>query len=227
MFARSVRLGAGGPVFSFTFDDAPRSAGERGAALVEAAGGRATFYLSGRLAEQPDHLNLAEGRELAARGHHVGCHSHGHVRAAGRSALDIRWDAARNRDDLATALAVPVEDYAWPYGEVVLGAKRHLARAYRSLRTTHPGVNAGRFDLAGLRAVPLYGAAFGRETIARFIELAVARRGWLIFYTHGVTPEAQPGGTSEADLTWLLERCAARGPIQSVRSVREERLVAA
>jgi hypothetical protein len=52
----------------------------------------------------------------------------------------------------------------------------------------------------------------------------VARKGWLIFYTHGV--EDPPGRmhTRPDDLAWLLRQCASRGLVLNVREARERLL---
>jgi hypothetical protein len=224
VFARRTRWRASRPVYSITFDDAPASAGDTGARLVEEAGGRATFYVAGQRAEQgrdAGFLDLDDLRGLAARGHQIACHTYAHVGLRGQSARSLCSDAARNRELLADAIGdASVEDFAWPYGEASLRAKRQLLCSYHSLRTTHAGIHSGRFDLGALRSVALYGPGFSRERILRWIERAAARCGWLVFRTHGV--EAQPDrcGTRCEDLTWVLNECRARGELCTLREAR-------
>jgi peptidoglycan/xylan/chitin deacetylase (PgdA/CDA1 family) len=224
LFARRARWRASRPVYSITFDDAPSSAGDTGARLVEEAGGRATFYVSGQRAEagrDAGYLDLDDLRALAARGHQIACHTYAHVGLRGQSAQALRGDAARNRRLLADALGgAAVEDFAWPYGEASLRAKRHLLRSYQSLRTTHAGIHSGRFDLGALRSVALYGPGFSREGVLRWIERAAARSAWLVFHTHGV--EAQPDryGTRSEDFAWVLQECSARGELRTLRDAR-------
>ena len=221
LFARRARWRSGRPVYSITFDDAPASAGDTGARLVEEAGGRATFYAAGQRAEEgrdAGYLGFDDLRALADRGHQIACHSYAHLGLRGQSAQALRWDAARNRQVLADALGVAaVEDFAWPYGEVSLRAKRRLLRSYRSLRTTHPGIHSGRFDLGALRSVALYGPDASRERILHWIERAAAHKGWLIFHTHGVGTEPDRCGTRREDLAWLLQECSARGELRTLR----------
>jgi peptidoglycan/xylan/chitin deacetylase (PgdA/CDA1 family) len=222
--ARRARWHSGRPVYSVSFDDAPASACDAGARLVEQAGGRATFYVAGQLAEKgrdAGYLDLDDLRALAARGHQIACHSYTHIGLRGQSAEELRWDAARNRQVLSDALgSAAVEDFAWPYGEVSLRAKRRLLRGYRTLRTTHAGIHSGRFDLGALRSVALYGPGFSRERIQRWIERAAARNAWLVFHTHGVDPQPDRHGTRPQDLAWVLRECSARGELRTLRDAR-------
>jgi peptidoglycan/xylan/chitin deacetylase (PgdA/CDA1 family) len=224
LFARRARWHSSRPVYSISFDDTPASARDAGARLVEQAGGRATFYAAGQLTEKgrdAGYLDLDDLRALAARGHQIACHSYTHVRLRGQSAQALRWDAAKNRQVLEGALgAAAVEDFAWPYGEASLRAKRLLLRSYHSLRTTHPGIHSGRFDLGALRSVALYGPGFSRQNILRWIERAAARNGWLVFHTHGVGAQPDRHGTRPEDLAWVLQECSARGELRTLRDAR-------
>jgi peptidoglycan/xylan/chitin deacetylase (PgdA/CDA1 family) len=223
-FARRTRWRASRPVYSITFDDAPASAGDTGARLVEEAGGRATFYVAGRWVldgREAGFLDLDDLRGLAARGHQIACHSYTHAGLRGQGAEGLCWDTARNRLLLADAVGdAAVEDFAWPYGEASLRAKRHLLHSYRSLRTTHPGIHSGRFDVGALRSVALYGPEFSREAILLWIERAAARCGWLVFHTHGVEAQPDGNGTRCEDLTWVLNECSARGELCTLREAR-------
>ena len=224
LFARPARWRARRPVYSITFDDAPTSAGDAGARIVEQAGGRATFYVAGQLAQQgrdAGYLGFDDLRALAARGHQITCHSYTHAGLRGQSAQALRWDAARNRQVLGDALGgATVEDFAWPYGEASLRAKRRLLRSYHSLRTTHAGIQSGRFDLGALRSVALYGPAFSRERILRWIERAAAQAGWLVFHTHGVDAQSDRHGTHPEELAWIVRECSARGELITLREAR-------
>jgi peptidoglycan/xylan/chitin deacetylase (PgdA/CDA1 family) len=224
LFARCARWRSNRPVYSISFDDAPASAGDAGARIVEQAGGRATFYVAGQLAEKgrdAGYLGLDDLRALAACGHQITCHSYTHVGLRGQSAQALRWDAARNRQVLADALGgAAVEDFAWPYGEASLCAKRRLLRSYRSLRTTHAGIHSGRFDLGALRSVALYGPGFSRREILRWIERCAACNGWLVFHTHGVDAQPDRHGTHPEDLAWALQECSARGELRTLRDAR-------
>jgi peptidoglycan/xylan/chitin deacetylase (PgdA/CDA1 family) len=220
-FARRVPLRLERPAFSFTFDDAPLSALETAAPRLESVGARGTFYLAGRATESGgSSISLDGAAALARAGHHVGAHGYAHARLSQQSTRDVYWDAVRCRVSLGEALGSAPEDFAWPYGEIGLGAKRLLARSFHTLRGTFPAAHVGSVDLACLRAVPLYGAGFSRERVRRLVEHCAALRGWLVFYTHGVERAPDAYGTATDDLAWLLELCAAHGDLRTVRHVR-------
>lgn len=96
-------------------------------------------------------------------------------------------------------------------------AKRLLLRSYRSLRTTHPGFQSGRFDLSALRSVALYGPGFSRRNILRWIERCAAQGGWLVFHTHGVDAQPDRYGTRTEDLAWAPQECSARRAAHAAR----------
>jgi hypothetical protein len=81
------------PLVSFTFDDVPASACREGAAILEAHGVRATYYVcaGGRGAASPcGRLASADDiAALASRGHEIGCHTYSHraVSTLGRPEL--------------------------------------------------------------------------------------------------------------------------------------------
>src|SRR5690349_11383669 len=74
------------PVVTFTFDDFPKSA-LNGADIVEKHGGRAGFYACTSLMGQKspvmgEMFDAAALKELGARSHEIGAHSHSHLDCA-------------------------------------------------------------------------------------------------------------------------------------------------
>jgi peptidoglycan/xylan/chitin deacetylase (PgdA/CDA1 family) len=179
------------PLVSFTFDDVPASACREGAAILEAHGMRATFYVcaggsgavspSGRLASTDD---IAA---LAARGHEVGCHTYSHRAASTLATSELAGDLDRNRAALeAICAGNVVRNFAFPYGDISFGAKRYLERRFDTCRSVRLGLNVGSIDLGALRSWPLENASINRARIVKLIDEAVCRHGWLIFNSHGV-----------------------------------------
>ena len=136
------------PIVSFTFDDVPDSALRVGAAILETRGVRGTFYIAGGLEGrvEPDRtlIDAAGCRELAARGHEIGCHTYGH--------RDIRHlDRARFAADLAdNARYLDAVDprrnrrnFAYPYNSGSLGKRAMLADS------TGPAARAAKPSTAG------------------------------------------------------------------------------
>jgi peptidoglycan/xylan/chitin deacetylase (PgdA/CDA1 family) len=222
LFAKPGHLRSTEPLFTFTFDDVPRSACVVGGRILEEARVRGTFYVVGKLSEKGGlHATFDDLAALHARGHHIACHTYSHEHGSQISARAICLDAARNRALLSQKVSAPIEDFAWPAGEVNRIAKRSLRNIYRSIRCTRPGINSGRVDLACLRAVSLYGPTFSRERVLTWMRRCADLRGWLIFYTHDVKEPAGRVGTSPEDLSWLLKECTELGRVLTVREGRE------
>lgn len=188
---------------TFSFDDAPRSAATIGAPILEEFAARGVFYISGGLVGGVDHCGpscLPEDiQALDARGHEIGCHTYTHMDCARADLTDVEADLQRNLVFLRTLdLSHPVQAFAYPYGETTLALKRGLSHRYATCRGIAPGLNATGADHAQLRANALYG---DDATIAKaLIDRAIARRAWLIFFTHDVGETPSPFGCTPAML---------------------------
>ena len=117
-----------------------------------------------------DHLGLKPGSEVElelAEDGRVFLKTHGQApesrfaRLRGSAKLglttdELAADADRNREFLRPFLSgeAPVS-YAFPFGRVSPRTKRFYAQRFSNLRGVHPGINAGRVDLAQLNTVSL------------------------------------------------------------------------
>jgi peptidoglycan/xylan/chitin deacetylase (PgdA/CDA1 family) len=187
------------PSVSFTFDDVPVSAATQGAGLLEDAGVRGTYYVAGGLLGQTTEEWQVIGPDavvdLHARGHEIGCHSHSHTRADLMSAAAIEADIARNHQCLrAIESSLPLENFAYPYGQTTYAWKRRLNSHFRSSRSIRPRINMGPTDAQFLHAVPLIDREIDEGGIDRAFETAARDKGWLIFYSHDVTGAPSPYG---------------------------------
>lgn len=211
-----------GPMVSVTFDDVPDSACETGAALLDAHGVKGTFYVSRTLlGTATEHWRVAGAEALAEIhrcGHEIGCHTHDHRLVPTLDAKRFAADLQRNRDALASLVpGLVLENFAFPYGYASLAAKRVLSRTYGSGRSIMPGLNAGRIDRYFLRANPLFDRCLDAVLLARLMDEAVARNGWVIFFGHDVTEGASPYGCSPALLEATLLAANRRGiPVVSM-----------
>jgi peptidoglycan/xylan/chitin deacetylase (PgdA/CDA1 family) len=204
------------PSVSFTFDDAPVSAATEGAALLEEAGGRATYYISSGLMGQRDEFWDVVGADgvvdLHARGHEIGCHGHSHARADWMRPDAIEADVLRNRALLkAVEPALPLRNFAYPYGHANLGWKRRLSRHFQSSRSIWPSLNAGSVDSQFLHAAPLINREMDEDALDRAFEAAARRKGWMIFYSHDVARDHSIYGCSPALLRYALNAAARFG----------------
>jgi peptidoglycan/xylan/chitin deacetylase (PgdA/CDA1 family) len=158
-------------------------------------------------------------KALAAAGHEIACHGFGHQPTPTLTIDELAADAHRNREFLKPFLGgeAPVS-YAFPFGRVSPRTKRFYASRFASVRGVHPGINAGRVDLAQLNTISLETRCWDEKAIQAAIQRALHDHGWLIFYTHDVSDAPSGYGSTPAMLDWALSRVAeARIPVLPVR----------
>lgn len=217
---RLLPLGAHGPIITFSFDDFPRTALTIGAPILESFGVRATYYVtmslmntSNKLGEQFRQQDLCS---LVERGHELASHTFSHL-----SAGQVSYDVFKNdveRGQLAIEEQIGVQssgNFAYPYGDVTLVAKKKLGPALTSCRGTYGGLNGPDIDLNLLRANSLYGDLDRTDAAKRLILENEEQGGWLIFYSHDVAPKPSPFGCTPK----LLEAVCSFGVARGVRAM--------
>lgn len=135
------------PQCAFTFDDGGASA-LLAADALERRGWRGHFFVTTGRIDTPGFLTSDGVRELAARGHVVGSHSHGHPTYMGRlsrAEIDREWGDSRDR--LADLLGARPAAASLPGGylsqAVIDGA---AAAGYALLMTSQPVTRVQRRD---------------------------------------------------------------------------------
>ncbi|MCJ2015111.1 polysaccharide deacetylase family protein [Methylobacterium sp. J-076] len=199
---RPARLPEGfPPTVSFTFDDFPESAFANALPVLRRANAPATWYVSCGLLGAQSPVGVIAGPErvvaLHEAGHEIGDHTFGHLDARAVSAARYGSDLAANQDSLARLVpGLRPASFAYPYGQVTLGAKRAASARIPACRGTEAGIARGTFDLAMLPATALYDRAMTRAGVEALVADVARRGGWLIFYTHDVAPSPSPWGCS-------------------------------
>ena len=210
---RHARLSFDQPVVSFAFDDAPVSAVREGAAILEAAGVRGTYYISAGLAGRDSPMGVYAGmdevRRLAEAGHEIGCHTFSHLDCGRSDAPVMACDVGLNADAFAAEGIAPAT-FAYPYGEVSPAAKRALGPKYQALRTVRAGMMARGADLNSLPAVGIEGPR-GEERSRQWLERARKARAWVILFSHDVRPEPSAWGCTPDALDRLVKGALADG----------------
>jgi len=212
-----VRLKLERPLASVTFDDFPRSAWETGGPVLHRHGVRGTFYASGRFSgareDGLDYFDADTLRAVHAAGHEIGCHTYGHANGPKTASDTLLADLDRNAAFVHEAVGddVRLSSFAYPYGEISPRTKRLYAPRFASARGVHDGVNAGVVDLAELRGEPIERRSWSKKKIEAAVAAAVARKGWLIFFTHDVSADPSPYGCTPAMLDHALTRLREAG----------------
>ncbi len=210
--SRRQRICFDPPIVSLTFDDVPISAYENGRKILEDAEVRGTFYVSlGIKGASNDYIREDETRLLYSRGHTIGCHTSSHYSLKAGSAAGMMIDSKKNRTELESILGCKIDHFSYPFGEVSLGAKRVLSPSYMTLRGIRRGINWGTVDLNLLRAIPIYAETFSEKSLRDILKAAVKLKGWIVFYTHGVTDAPERFDATPYQLRSVLEIAQQEG----------------
>jgi peptidoglycan/xylan/chitin deacetylase (PgdA/CDA1 family) len=198
------------PLVSFTFDDAPASASELGARLLEQHHARGTYYISGAGCGSVGYCGrlatVEQIRALCAKGHEIGCHTYSHAGVASIRRDVLAAELERNRSFLqGIHRDIVMRNFAYPYGELSFRTKLYLEAHFDSCRSLSPGVNVGTTDLGALKSCELQNASIDRHGVQRIVAETVRRNGWLVFTCHDVDREPSRYGVSPDLLAFALK----------------------
>jgi peptidoglycan/xylan/chitin deacetylase (PgdA/CDA1 family) len=199
VYSRLVSFKNSRPIVSFAFDDFPRTALNVGGPILRNYGARGTYFASIGLMNTSNHLGelfrKGDLPELLNEGHELASHTFSHVSCRSVSGSRFQEEVEKGRRAIEQITGqCDSGNFAFPFGEVTLGAKRKIGAQLTSCRGTWPGFNGPVVDLNLLRANSLYG---GPEECVQVQDLILEneqRRTWLIFYSHDVRPDPSPFG---------------------------------
>ncbi len=214
------------PTISFTFDDFPRSAWRVGGRILEENGARGTFYaafgLMGTDSVEGPMFTAEDARELLAKGHEIGCHTHDHLDAWDTRGRDFEESVVKNAAVAARVLpGLVMETLSYPKAQPRPSVKRAARRHFGCSRGGGQTLNAGKVDLNALNSCFIdkrnrTDAAYFQEIIDRNAHL----KGWLIFSTHDLGPSPSDYGCSPEFFGDIVRRAVASGArILPVREV--------
>ena len=211
---KPARVNLARPMVSFSFDDAPTTAARAGAEILEARGLRGTYFMSAMLEAGVGPMGpfapKSDAIALLAKGHEIACHTFSHMDCGSSPASAVEADVERNVEELAAWGAPAPTTFAYPYGDVSYDAKQVLARRYGLLRALHKGLIETGTDLNQAPAIGIEGMD-GEATALAWLEKAIARKAWVILYTHDVEESPSEWGCTPGALERLADRAVAAG----------------
>ncbi|MCC6244636.1 MAG: polysaccharide deacetylase family protein [Gemmatimonadaceae bacterium] len=174
---------------TFSFDDSWESQYVNALPMLEAAGFKATFFLTTDFVEQGfalfmSPLNL---RDIKNRGHEVAGHTLSHPSLTDISAAAVRTEVEASRAYLYFLTGAPVNSFAYPFGNVNASVKAIVRDAgYTSAR----GIRGSALNTPSVDPFDLYSDCLTTETtlaqVAARIAEAKANRQWYIMCLHDV-----------------------------------------
>jgi peptidoglycan/xylan/chitin deacetylase (PgdA/CDA1 family) len=211
---RSIRLTNRNPVITFTFDDFPRSALERGGAILEEHGLTGTYYAALGLADSEAPVGRIFSEEdlhqVVVRGHELGCHTFDHCHGWNTAPKLFEDSVLRNRQALNRILpGATFRTHSYPFALAHPRTKQRIRNYFACSRGGPSGLNCGRADLNYLKAVFL--ETSNSETIKKLIELNNRQRGWLIFGTHDISNNPTRFGCTPAFFTEVVRLAVNSG----------------
>jgi peptidoglycan/xylan/chitin deacetylase (PgdA/CDA1 family) len=215
-YRRSLKIGPGTPLISFTFDDFPRTALINAGAILKRHQIRATYYgafglmgTNGPVGE----LFLPEDVELLLnRGHELGCHTYGHNHAFTTTPDAFEASILNNRrlvDELLPGFRFRSFSYPFSFPRPVI---KHLAGGYFDCcRGGGQTFNAGSADLNDLAAFFLEQTGGCPRVAKNIIDDACRAGGWLILSTHDVCAKPSRFGCTVELFEEVVEHAVRSG----------------
>jgi peptidoglycan/xylan/chitin deacetylase (PgdA/CDA1 family) len=191
LYSCRVPLGHRGPIVTFSFDDFPRSAYTVGGDILKGYGVRGTYYASIGLMNRSNKLGEQFRRSdleaLVADGHELASHTFSHIPCSSIPNSDFLYEVDRGRKAIQDLTGQEdSRNFAFPFGDFTLGARRTLTMQLASCRGILGGFNGPDIDLSLLRANSLYGDIDKSKMAERLIDKTVIQKNWLIFYSHDI-----------------------------------------
>lgn len=214
--AKSLRSQLTAPVATISFDDFPRSAWTQAGPILEQAGVRATYFVSGSFCgREIDGIQYFDREVLKAvheAGHEIGCHTFGHE-VANQVSVDILAESiSRNAAFVQDILGdVIMTSFAFPHGIATIPSKYLVSRKFAAARGVWPSLNSGVIDLSQLGAFGLEAPILSKYPLKTLIMEAQAKKGWLNFFTHDIAETPSPWGCTPDQLKHLVSMLSDAG----------------
>ncbi len=176
---------------TFSFDDSWEAAYVNALPMLEAAGFKATFYLTTNFIEQGFALFLTPARtqDIARRGHEIAGHTNSHPDLTTLSVAAARTELEASRAYLYYLTGAPVNSFAYPFGSVNAMVKQLVRESgYTSAR----GVRGAQLNVPTSDPFDLYSDCLGTSTtlaeVRARVDAAKANKQWYILCLHDVLP---------------------------------------
>jgi peptidoglycan/xylan/chitin deacetylase (PgdA/CDA1 family) len=216
MHRRPLRIIAGSPLISFTFDDFPRTAWLNAGAILNRYHLRATYYtafgLMGKQGAVGEMFLPEDVRAVLNHGHELGCHTYGHENAGRTTSAAFEASILNNRRILNEVVTDhSFRTLSYPFSFPTPGVKQTAGQYFACCRGGGQTFNKGTADLNSLSAYFIEQANGCPRAVRDIIDQACLSRGWLILGTHDVCAAPSRFGCTTDFFEEVVEYAAGSG----------------
>ena len=216
---RMVTIRTSVPIISFTFDDAPRTAFDKGGDILRSYGAKATFFISlGLLGSNTEVGTIASLEDLVRavnEGNELGCHTFDHLNTWETTSDKFVESVVRNKQALDRVLpGATFRTFSYPIGSPKPSIKSRLEKYFVCCRGGGQAPNVGAADLNLLKAYFLDKKNnFDIGLIKKIIDYSTSCCGWLIFVTHDIIENPSPYGCTPKFFEEVVNHAARSGAL--------------
>jgi peptidoglycan/xylan/chitin deacetylase (PgdA/CDA1 family) len=199
---------------TISFDDAWQSQYTNALPVLEAAGIKATFYITAEPLQKgwDDFMTADETKAVSAKGHEIGSHTVTHPHLPKTATAGAERELAESKAYLEGLTGTSVTTFAYPYGETDARMKPLIEKAgYASARSIEADSlndrSADRYFLSAFVPEP----ATPMRKIKAMIAEAKAKRQWLILVFHKVERHGGKYSVSPASFQKIVNEVKASG----------------
>jgi len=200
---RKFEINIDKPIISFTFDDFPQSAAQKGLEILTKYNVKATYYVSFGLIDKITATgkicSIEDVERILQTGNNLGCHTFNHHGAFEQNSSEFEYSLKENQKYLNNRFSLQnFSVFSYPKGQVSLKTKKIVQKHYKCSRGIIPGINNGNVDLNLLRGTRIYGGIQKFDWCKAVIDQNTRENGWLIFYTHDISDDPSQYGCTPA-----------------------------
>lgn len=190
---------------TLTFDDGFASQYESAKPMLDAAGLKATYFITTGLLDDPNYMTTRQVLDLDQDGNEIGAHTRTHTDLVTLTPEQIQSEVAGSKADLETLLKKPVLTFDYPFGAYDTEVIKAVQDAgYVGARSVNPGYNNSSSDKFLLNDQHLESDVTANQA-KQWIDQALANKEWLIMEIHDQNADGTEWSNSPDTLQAIID----------------------